>query len=140
MFKLNKKLEYALMVVRHMAQQPKGQLVSAKDLSETYQIPFDTTSRVLQIMATQELLQATQGPHGGYNIRKNLEQVSFLDLSEMILGPIIVADCIHSSTACQLVQNCNITHLMLTFNQKVMDLCHRMSLAEMLDIQHNPLP
>ena len=58
MFKINRKLEYALISLRHMSTKSPGQLTSAKEICDIYHTPFDPTSRVLQIMAQHEIVRA----------------------------------------------------------------------------------
>lgn len=66
MFKINRKLEYALIALNHIGSVEKGELTTAKEICDTYNIPFDPTSRVLQIMTQKKILQAAHGVNGGY--------------------------------------------------------------------------
>ena len=60
MFKINRKIEYALIALKHMSAKSPGQLTSAKEVCDIYSTPFDPTSRVLQIMTQHEVLHAEQ--------------------------------------------------------------------------------
>ena len=119
------------------AKDPQ-QLTSAKEICEQYHIPFDPTSRVLQIMTQYELLHAEQGPKGGYKILRDLNTVSMLDLSDMIIGPIAIANCFlgdHSS--CEINHSCHIISPMLKINEGIKDLFARMTIAELLSAKHS---
>src|SRR3989338_788088 len=102
MFKVNRKIEYALIALRYMNSKPKD-LVSAKEICDTYKTPFDTTSRVLQIMTQKGIVKAEHGAYGGYTINKDLTKVTLLELVEMILGPMKIANCFSKKySACDL--------------------------------------
>src|SRR3954462_3369914 len=96
MFKINRKIEYALIALKHMSLKAPGQLTSAKEICDIYHTPFDPTARVLQIMAQHEILRAEQGAHGGYQILKDLSKVTLYELTEMIEGPMTIVNCFHS--------------------------------------------
>ena len=137
MFRINKKLEYALMVIQYLTDKVTGNGASAREISSRYQIPFDTTSKVMQLMSTQGILRATQGSHGGYSINKDLNSISFLGLAESILGPIALAECLNNVNSCHLEKNCNIISPLFWLNQKFLDLYKKLSIKELL---HSPLP
>ncbi len=65
MFKINRKIEYALIALKYMSHKAPGQITSAKEICDMYNTPFDPTSRVLQIMAQHGIVQAEQGAKGG---------------------------------------------------------------------------
>jgi Rrf2 family transcriptional regulator, nitric oxide-sensitive transcriptional repressor len=133
MFKINRKLEYALISLRHMSTKAPGQLTSAKEICDIYHAPFDPTSRVLQIMAQHEIVRAEQGAHGGYQIMKDLSKVTLQDLTEMIEGPIQIVNCFHGDYSnCGITASCNVISPMLNLNEKISSLFQTINVQELI--------
>ena len=106
MLKLTRKLEYALIALRHM--QDKGDtFISAKEIAETYLIPKEILSKTLQQMARLNYIKAAQGPQGGYRIRKGSTEISMTQFMEDLEGPIGIVDC-NINPDCIQLDNCNI--------------------------------
>ncbi|HVK62644.1 MAG TPA: Rrf2 family transcriptional regulator [Bdellovibrionales bacterium] len=136
MNKINRKVEYALIGLKHMRAKAPGELTSVKELSQAYGCPFDATSRVMQVLAARGVLRSEQGAHGGYMIAKDLNRVSFYDLNEMILGPVAVARCLHDQEAespCEIRGTCNIVSPVQTLNRKLIEFYRGLSVAELLE-------
>ena len=120
MFKINRKLEYALIALRHMSAKAPGQLTSAKEICDIYRTPFDPTSRVLQIMAQHDIVHAEQGAHGGYQILKDLSKLTLQDLTQIIEGPIQIVNCFHGNYShCDITASCNVISPMLNLNERI---------------------
>jgi Rrf2 family nitric oxide-sensitive transcriptional repressor len=133
MFKINRKLEYALISLRHMSSKAPGQLTSAKEICDIYRVPFDPTSRVLQIMAQHEIVRAEQGAHGGYQILKDLSKLSLHDLTQMIEGPIQIVNCFHGNYAhCDIISSCNVISPMLNLNEKIAALFQTINVQDLI--------
>ncbi len=134
MNKINRKLEYALMALKHMSQKIPGELTSAKEVSESFHTPFDATARVMQQMAQKEngLLRAEYGASGGYQICKDLARVSILDLIEMIEGPTALVKCVNAEHTCEIKGTCNIASPLQTLNDRLNDFYQGLSLKELL--------
>ena len=130
MFKINKKMEYALIALKYMRQKQPEQLTSAKEISSVFNIPFAPTARVLQIMAQHGILKASQGVHGGYRLRKNLSEVSLGDLNTIITGPIQITTCSTHTGACELTPLCQMTRPMNKLNHKLQDLFNTINLDD----------
>ncbi|MEK7356500.1 MAG: Rrf2 family transcriptional regulator [Bdellovibrionota bacterium] len=136
MNKINRKVEYALIGLKHMRSKAPGELTSAKEISQLYGCPFDATSRVMQVLAQKGVLRSEQGAHGGYMITKDLTRLSFYDLSEMILGPVAVARCLHDQEgepACEMRGTCNIVTPVQTLNRKLVEFYRALTIAELLE-------
>ena len=130
-------MEYALIALRHISQSPTG-LISAKEICDAYKTPFDTTSRVMQIMAQKGILKAEHGAHGGYQLIRDLSKITFLELTELIVGPIKIANCFHSSySQCDLTASCNVIAPMLNLNEKMSDLFKTISVQELIESRHH---
>jgi Rrf2 family nitric oxide-sensitive transcriptional repressor len=132
MNKMNRKLEYSLMALKHMSLKMPGELTSAKEVSESYSAPFDATARVLQMMAQKGILRSEQGAQGGYQITRDLAKVTLHDLIETIEGPTQIAKCISNDEPCGMQSNCNIISPVTTLNQKLNEFYQNLSLKELL--------
>ena len=133
MFKINRKIEYALISLKHMSTTQPGQLTSAKDICDVYKTPFDPTARGLQIMAQNGLLRAAHGAHGGYEITKDLSKMTFLELVEMIAGPIQIANCFnHDYPNCEIKACCNIISPMLNLNEQMAKFFKTVSIQDLI--------
>lgn len=139
MFKINRKLEYALIALRHMSEKIPGELTSAKEISEAHYAPFDATSRVLQIMAQKGILKSEQGPHGGYQIQTDLGRITFLKLTEMILGPVKLVECLNdeNNAGCDLISTCNIISPIVHLNDKLKEFYSTITVRDLIAPQRH---
>ncbi len=132
MNRMNRKVEYALMALKHMSQKKPGELTTSKEVVEAVGCPFDATARVLQTMANKGLLKSEQGAHGGYVLIRDLSKVSFYELVEMILGPLAIVKCLHGIESCDLKNSCNILKPTTVLNRKLIDFYKSLPLVELL--------
>ena len=138
MFKINRKIEYALIALKHMSNNSPKQLTSAKEICDIYHTPFDPTSRVLQLMAQHGIVHAEHGAQGGYQILKDLSKVNFRDLIEIVTGPIQIANCFHKTHShCELTSSCNVISPMLNLNERMFQLFNHISLKDLIGAKHS---
>lgn len=123
------------MALKLMAQKRPGELTSAKEVADVTKCSFDVVARVMQSLAHHGLLRSEQGPQGGYNIIRDLQRVSVLELMEMIDGPMTVAKCLHEKTPCDLKDTCNIQTPVELLNRKLNDFYRDLKVAELLKIR-----
>ena len=90
-------------------------------------------------MAQKEVLQAEQGAKGGYQIVRDLNKFSLKELSEMIAGPIEIANCFHNedSCTCEITETCHIISPMLNLNENINKLFSTIMVAELLQSRHH---
>jgi len=138
--KVNRKLEYALIALRHISLK-QGQLCSAKEIASTYALPFDVISRVLQKLSQFEWLKSSQGSNGGYFLgNKDFSELSLLELVEILDGQHAVVKCLLKNHDCPISSKCNVINPMEKLNnnlqtflsqQKVVDLFEQQMAAAM---------
>lgn len=134
--KIHRKVEYALIALRHMKVKQPGQLTTVKEICRSYGCSFDATSRVLQVMVQKELLKSEQGAQGGYLIQKDLAKVSLLDLIEIVIGPISVVKCLDvEKGGCDIQENCNVIAPLAFLNDKIVDFYRSINIDEMLNVR-----
>mgnify|MGYP003683082125 CR=1 FL=1 len=134
--KIHRKVEYALIALRHMKAKQPGQLTTVKEICRAYGCSFDATSRVLQVMVQRELLKSEQGAQGGYLILKDLAKVSLLDLIEIVIGPISVVKCLDVERGgCDMQENCNVIAPLAYLNDRIIDFYRSINVDEMLNVK-----
>jgi len=79
MVRLSKKTEYALLAMQYIGRNPKN-LVSAKEISEKLNIPYDFLSKTLQVLMKYGLVISRQGKQGGYKLAKDVNKITMADI------------------------------------------------------------
>ena len=120
MLKLTRKLEYALIALRHM-QDKENIFISAKEIADMYLIPYELLAKILQQMTKLNYIKAAKGSRGGYRIRKGLTEISLTQFIEDIEGPIGIVDCNINSDCVQL-NNCNIRMPIKQINSNIREI------------------
>jgi len=132
MNKFNRKLEYALMALKHMGQKIPGELTSAKEVSDSFSTPFDATARVMQVMAQRGLLRVEHGAFGGYQITKDLSKVTMRNLLEIIEGPTAMVKCLEKESPCEMHGTCNILSPVQILQHRLNEFYNNITLKDLL--------
>lgn len=140
MNRIHRKVEYALIALKHMRAKAPGERTTAKEIAAQYGCPPDVLARVLQTLANRSILISEQGVRGGYVIAKDLSRVSFHELLEMILGPLEVARCLHEGKstgvdegACEMRGSCNIVSPIQLLNRKMTEFYRSLTVLELIE-------
>jgi Rrf2 family transcriptional regulator, nitric oxide-sensitive transcriptional repressor len=141
MNRLNRKVEYALMALRVIANKRQGERTSAKEVVDETGCPFDATARVLQQLAQKGILQSEQGVHGGYLLRRDLGRLSLHELNETILGPLAIARCLDDDQGgrCELTQTCNVISPVTLLNRKLVEFYKSVRIGDLLRVKDHDL-
>lgn len=138
MLKINKKVEYALMALKFMADKALhssdgAALTSAREICDHFNTPFDTTAKVMQLMNNQHILKSTKGIKGGYSLNKNLNEITYMELVRLIEGKEHIGRvCESKHGTCELFGKCNIATPVEKLNRKLSQFLETLTLAELL--------
>jgi Rrf2 family protein len=135
MTKIHRKVEYALIAIKHISQESAGRVVSSAEISQTYSAPAELMARVLQILAKSGYLKSVAGASGGYLLARPLEQVSFFELLQSLEGPVEIARCLQSEegSECEIFSSCNIVSPVQQLNHRLTEFYKNLSLSELLN-------
>ncbi len=118
------------MVLKLMKDKDVSELTTAREVCDTFDTPFDTTAKVMQLMNSAGILHSQKGVKGGYTIAGDLSQVSYMQLVELIEGKSFMMDC-HEGP-CELLHSCNITQPIRRLNDYLINIFNALSLNELL--------
>ena len=106
MFKINRKVEYALMVLQFMSERSASELTTAREVCDRFGAPFDTVAKVMQHLALANVLESVKGVKGGYHLKADLAHVNLMQLVEWVEGQRFAVDC--QGGSCELGHTCTI--------------------------------
>ena len=129
MLKITRKVEYALIALRHMQLKESKELTSTKEIATRYGVPQQLLAKTLQHMARDGILEAVQGSAGGYRVATNLDKISMKDFFEKLEGPLGMMDCYFDSDCIQ-IESCNIRVPIQRINDNMRNLFSQMSVQE----------
>ena len=98
MLKLSKKAEYALMAAKYMALKNSSGYSTAKEISESYKIPYQLVAKVLQNMVKSELAFSAKGTNGGFKLAKNPLEISVIDIIKSVESNYKLVDCMQPNS------------------------------------------
>ena len=128
MLKLTRKLEYALIALRHM--QTKGDtLSSTKEIADMYTIPREILAKTLQQMARLKYIDAVQGPKGGYRIDNVLSKINLTQFVEEMEGPLEMVEC-NINSDCIQINTCNIRMPINKINQNIRSIFNKINITD----------
>lgn len=130
MIKINRKVEYALMALKLMKEKGAGELTTAREVCDQFKTPFDTTAKVMQIMNASGILHSHKGVKGGYSLSRDLSDVTYMELVELIEGKSFMMDC-HEGP-CDLFHKCNISQPIKRLNDYLINIFSILTLNELL--------
>src|ERR671912_1013983 len=141
MLRLSKKSDYALISMKHLALRPEsGASSSAREISETYDIPLELLAKVLQRLVRARLLVSVQGTRGGYRLGRNAAQISVADVIQAVDGPVTVTACSDTDHNCDQYTKCSIRDPLWKIKNRILDALNTVSVAEMAAESDTPPP
>ncbi len=84
--KYTKATNYALHIVAYMIMHDKKDNLSLQPLANHFNVSATYLSKILTQLVKAGLIQSTPGVNGGYSLRKQKEDISFMDVIKAIEG------------------------------------------------------
>ena len=132
MLRLSKKSDYALIAMKHLATRPDGSgSSSAREISESYDIPLELLAKVLQRLVRVRLLLSVQGTRGGYRLGRPAGAISVADVIQAVDGPVTVTACSIDDHTCDQYTKCSIRDPLWKIKNRILDALNTVSVAEM---------
>ena len=128
MLKITRKVEYALIAVRHLKENSEN-LITANEISSSYGIPKEILAKTLQKLAKKNIIKSVKGPYGGYKAMDKSSSTTLNDFFEILEGPTAIMDCYFDS-GCDHLTSCNIRTPINKINDSIRNLFEKLTLAD----------
>lgn len=141
MLKISKKVEYALMSLKYMMVKGEAEgPFSAREICDTFHIPFDTLAKVMQMMTNEGILRSAQGVKGGYFLYKNLSDINYYDLNVLLEGESFGHYCNGPKGVCDQFNHCNIFGPLHRLDQLTTQFFKQITLSDLLQEELKSFP
>lgn len=104
MFSINKKSEYAILFLAHMAGSKNNQPIRLKFISQKLGLPYKFMSQIVLKLKKNGILKSKKGVNGGYFLAKKFEKISLFDIIKAVEDKKGLVSCI--SKKCALEKKC----------------------------------
>lgn len=133
MIKMSKKLEYALMALSQLQLLgASSAVVQVRALAQKLKVPFDTLSKVFQILVHANILKPMHGAHGGHRLIRSLDQIYFLEFYQLFDELPFGDKCNGPKSYCELYKTCNIVGPLTRLNNKILLMLEGLTLQDFL--------
>ena len=138
MLKLSKKTDYAIILLTHLggANAP----VSAKKVSEHYQLPYPMVANILKLLVSSGLIKSIRGKRGGYLLSVPAKEILLSEIIQVTDNPFALVECVHDKDLCKIRQCCPSQIPLIALHNKIQQFIEETTLAAIIkDAQMNNL-
>jgi Rrf2 family protein len=133
MFRLSKKVEYAILAMQYMASH-KDEILSAKEIAQALDISFEFLSKAMQTLMKEGFVTSIQGIKGGYNLVKTPDKIAIIEILRAFNENIGLVECLsHGIEDCNRTDNCNIKNPMNKLRHRINYIFQKTTIADLMD-------
>jgi len=111
--KITRAAEYAVRCVLYLAQKGEGVLVTRREVSACADVPSKFLAKIAQDLAKAHILEIRQGPKGGFVLLRDPQEITLLQVVEIMIGDISLNDCTYNPKGCKASSNCSVNQVWL---------------------------
>ncbi len=94
----SKSTDYALHALLHLGRSEHGGNVGIKELASTLGVSESYLSKIMSKLRQDGIVRAVPGVNGGYELARSAEQITFLDVIQVIEGRQQLFECSNSNS------------------------------------------
>lgn len=138
MFKISRRLDYAILAVTHLASRSKEVPVSARSLADSTRIPPAILANILKDLTRAGVVRSARGVHGGYELAVNADDLSIGGLVRALEGEVRLVECVslpgtgQSPTPCQIESNCRVKAPLRRVHERIQELLDGLTFDQLL--------
>lgn len=128
--KITREADYALRIVAMLAEN--GRQIGAKEISDTNNVPYRFTLKILRKISAAGYLKSHRGANGGYELNKPAGEITLKNIIEVIDGDIIINRC-NADEPCTNNSECRIKSHMTRIQRIIADELDKITFADLTE-------
>lgn len=98
--------EYAIRCISYLSKKGIGVSVPKQEIADQGEIPSSFLAKIAQDLSKGGLIEIQQGAKGGYRLLKEPEDITLLEVVEIMIGRIYLNDCVGRPKSCPSSPRC----------------------------------
>lgn len=131
MLRLSKLADYGSQIMTLMARD--RDVHSASEIADNLGITVATVSKILKMLARQNLVVSVLGAKGGYTLARPSSDISIAEIINAMDGPISITECSNAETSCSRAAACSTRGNWQGINKIILGTLEKMKLSEMIE-------
>lgn len=136
LFSLNKKTDYGLIALAHLARLADGELASAADIADRFGAPPALLSNALKDLAGAGMIESVRGSRGGYRLARPPESIDMESVMAVLQGPVRISECaagdLQGPARCPVHGRCPVSGPLQRVQVGLVEFLRGVTLADML--------
>ena len=126
--------KYAIRAVIYMAlYAEENKKIGIKQISTDLGIPTPFLGKILQTLAKHKILSSTKGPHGGFGLGKKADEISLIDIIDIIDGRDMFNNCLIRLDDCSDKEPCSMHLKYAEIREKLLKLFKNQKISDLAD-------
>ena len=130
MLRLSKFADYGCQVMAYMARDKA--VHSASEVAAGLGMAASTVSKILKMLARENLVASVLGAKGGYVLARQPDEISVAEIINAMDGPISITEC-SGTTSCERESFCSTRGNWQGINHIIQNALAKVSLAELIE-------
>jgi len=130
MLRISKLTDYGTLILSTMASSSE-QLFSASELAERLQLSGSAVCKVLKQLARANILISQRGAQGGYQLARDIKNISALEIIRALEGPVALTECSTEHNECEIKSCCEMQSKWQIINMAIKTALDGVSLADL---------
>jgi Rrf2 family protein len=105
---ITRQADYAVRAVLYLAQLESGTRTSTAQIAREQKIPPTFLAKIIAQLSVAGIIQTIRGAHGGVTLARPADEISLLEIVEVVDGPILLNACVADPQVCPLSDGCPI--------------------------------
>jgi len=132
---LRRNTDYALRAMVNLAGHYGEDPVSTRDISQSEDISYELTCKLMQRLNNAGLVKSSMGPNGGFVLSRKPAKINLAEIIDAIQGPLSLSRCLLGKNVCQRQSSCPITVKLTKLQKNIGDYLESITLSELLHHQ-----
>ena len=103
---LTKRGNYGLRIVLYLAGEEPGHKATAAEFAERCAVPPGNVPTIVSLLSRSDILECTSGPKGGCVLARRPEDISILEVIEVLEGTLAMSQCFLEPRRCDEASHC----------------------------------